>query len=306
MQHQKQRLDLWLVELGFCETRNQAQGLIMTRKVRLKETILEKAGHLLTSDQAEGLEVAELLPFVSRGGLKLAKALKEFPVNVESRHCLDIGASTGGFTDCLLQNGAAHVVAVDVGYGQLDWKLRQDPRVLCLEKTNIRHLTPEVLANHQISGLSISSISLVVSDVSFISLTKVFPGIPSLMAFDDKSNSSQLLDIIALLKPQFEFKDCFPEGKFDGVVRLPEHHLAILESVLPQLANTLKQANPAWKLAGVTLSPITGPKGNREFPVWFTTNPLTPAISMQTLGTLVEQAHQKPSENTPADESSIL
>lgn len=301
MQNQKQRLDLWLVELGFCETRNQAQGLIMTRKVRLKEIILEKAGHLLTAEQAEGLEVAELLPFVSRGGLKLAKALNVFPIQVEGRHCLDIGASTGGFTDCLLQNGAAHVVAVDVGYGQLDWKLRQDPRVLCLEKTNIRHLTPEILSTHQASD-----ISLVVSDVSFISLAKVIPSVPSLMAFHDTSNANHSHDIIALLKPQFEFKECFPQAKFDGVVRSPEQHLTILEAVLPQLETILKQVNPVWKLAGVTTSPITGPKGNREFPVWFTTNPLQPSFSRHELPALVAQAHTRHTETTALNESPLL
>jgi 23S rRNA (cytidine1920-2'-O)/16S rRNA (cytidine1409-2'-O)-methyltransferase len=200
----------------------------------------------------------------------------------------------------LLQHGAQHVVAVDVGYGQLDWKLRQDPRVLCLEKTNIRHLTPDILESHQASG-----ISLVVSDVSFISLTKVFPTIPSYMACDEAKTNGMSLDIIALLKPQFEFKDCFPDARFDGVVRSPEHHLVILETVLPQLENTLKQANPAWKLAGVTVSPITGPKGNREFPAWFTTNPTAPVFSRQTLAEQVALAHEKQSDD-PGEASTIL
>lgn len=280
MSSSKDRLDKWLVQLGLCESRNQAQSLILSGKVRANGVVMDKAGTLLNEEQARTLVLEAPPPFVSRGGLKLQKALSTFGVLPEGRVCLDVGASTGGFTDCLLQQGASHVVAVDVGYGQLDWRLRNDDRVTCLEKTNIRHLTPE-----QVSG----PVSLVVSDVSFISQAKVLPHAALFFApFPAQS------EMIALIKPQFEFKDSFPTAKFDGVVRDPAQHREILIRTLSTILSALQVIHPGWCLGAMTYSPVLGPKGNREFPVYFYRDPQwesgvsAASISLDTLQTGVE------------------
>jgi 23S rRNA (cytidine1920-2'-O)/16S rRNA (cytidine1409-2'-O)-methyltransferase len=189
------------------------------------------------------------LRYASRGGLKLEKALVAFGVSPEGRVCIDVGASTGGFTDCLLQHGATRVIAVDVGYGQLDWRLRNDARVRVLEKTHIGRLSPELLGETP---------SLGVVDASFISLTKVLPPLVTLLAPE--------AEIIALLKPQFEYGEFGPsEGRssraFKGVVRQPEAHRQILTGVLDALDVRL----PDWVCLALDTSPITGPKGNIEF-----------------------------------------
>jgi 23S rRNA (cytidine1920-2'-O)/16S rRNA (cytidine1409-2'-O)-methyltransferase len=244
----KERLDKLLVDRGLCNSRTQAQGMIMNGKVKVAGSVINKPGTPVSTAE-EDIEVAGLQPYVSRGGLKLEKALAAFGIQPQGRDCIDVGASTGGFTDCLLQNGAWHVIAVDVGYGQLDWKLRQDERVQVLEKTNIRELTPEQLDTQP---------SLGVVDTSFISLKKVLPPLASLL----QPNA----EIMALLKPQFEHRDYLDSSGFKGVVRGEENHRTIVMGVLEDLATLL----PDWQLVGLDFSPITGPKGNIEFLLYLT------------------------------------
>ncbi len=239
----KERLDKLLVDRGLCESRAQAQALIVDGKVSLKGQPLTKPGTQLPAD-VSGLAVAVAMPYVSRGGMKLEKALDGFGLDPAGWVCLDIGAATGGFTDCLLQRGAAKVYAVDVGYGQLEWKLRQDPRVVVMEKTNARQLTPAHVSDQP---------RLAVLDVSFISLKKVLPPISPLLA--------EQAHIVALLKPQFEYKDYVADKGFKGVVHGREKHQAVVAGVLGDLAALL----PDWQWVGLDFSPITGPKGNIEY-----------------------------------------
>ena len=244
---QKIRLDLLLVEKDLCDSRAKAQGLILAGKVLVNGQRVDKAGTLV-SETAE-IAVSEGLKYVSRGGLKLEKALEVFQVNPSGVTCLDIGAATGGFTDCLLQNGAAKVYAVDVGYGQLAWKLREDPRVVVMEKTNVRLLSASMLAD---------KLDLIVCDASFISLKKTLPVVAQSGFLSEKPQ------IIALLKPQFEHKDYVDDPGFKGVVREAVHHKAIITGVL----GSLQAAMPGWGLFGLDYSPITGPEGNIEFLIW--------------------------------------
>jgi 23S rRNA (cytidine1920-2'-O)/16S rRNA (cytidine1409-2'-O)-methyltransferase len=238
----KERLDKLLVDRGLCVSRTQAQALIMDGKVRVGGEVITKPGTPMAADSE--IELAGVQPYVSRGGLKLEKALSVFSVEPQGKTCMDVGAATGGFTDCLLQHGAERVIAVDVGYGQLEWKLRQDSRVQVLEKTNIRDLKPENL---------VAQPSLGVVDTSFISLKKVLPPLALLLA--------PAADMITLLKPQFEYRDYLQDKSFKGVVRGAESHRAVITGVLSDLDGLL----PAWHLKALDFSPITGPKGNIEF-----------------------------------------
>lgn len=244
---EKERLDKLLVDRGLCATRTQAQALIMDHKVQVLGAVVNKPGALVPVTVID-IVVAAGLRYVSRGGLKLEKALSVFGISAENRVCMDVGASTGGFTDCLLQNGASAVIAVDVGYGQLDWKLRTDPRVQSLEKTNIRTLEASQLAHTP---------SLGVVDTSFISLKKVLPSLSALLTPE--------AEMMALLKPQFEYRDYVSERGFKGVVRHPDDHQAILKGVLMDLAGLLEN----WDCVGLDFSPITGPKGNIEFLLYY-------------------------------------
>lgn len=248
MAAQKDRLDKIVVDRGLCASRAQAQALIMDGKVKVRGEVVKKPGTLISLAESD-IEVAGLQPFVSRGGLKLAKAIPLFNIQTQNRVCMDVGASTGGFTDCLLQHGANTVIAVDVGYGQLDWKLRSNERVQVLEKTNIRELQPAQLT-------AIPSLGVV--DTSFISLKKVLPPLSTLLASD--------AEMVALLKPQFEHKDYLNDPGFKGVVKGKENHQRILQGVLEDLKSLL----PDWTLAGLDFSPITGPKGNVEFLLYYT------------------------------------
>jgi 23S rRNA (cytidine1920-2'-O)/16S rRNA (cytidine1409-2'-O)-methyltransferase len=234
----KERLDKLLVMRGLAETRAKAQSLILAGQVFADQQRLEKAGQLVSIDV--NLTIKEPLPFVGRGGLKLAAALDHFKVEVANKICLDIGASTGGFTDCLLQNGAARVVTVDVGYGQLDWKLRQDSRVEVRENVNARYLRPEDFH---------SLFEIVVVDVSFISLTRILPVIPPLV---DPSAS-----VITLIKPQFEVGR--GEVGKGGIVRDEAAQLRVVEEI------TTFAATLGLRSRGVIDSPILGADGNREF-----------------------------------------
>lgn len=237
----KVRADKLLTDRGLVPSRERARALIMAGQVIVGDHKVEKAGQLV--DDALEIRIKNDIPFVSRGGLKLEKALVEFGIDVTGLIVMDVGASTGGFTDCLLQRGAARVFAVDVGYGQLAWKLQKDERVLSLEKTNIRYLQPETLP---------AVPDMAVIDASFISLDKVLPNTLQLV----KSQGA----IVALIKPQFEVGR--GEVGRGGVVRDPEKHAAVIDSVC-LLAKGLD-----LEVKGVTESPITGPKGNREFLVY--------------------------------------
>ncbi len=236
----KQRADLLLVERGLAESRARAQALILAGKVFSGVRRVQKAGDTLGLDVA--LEVrGQDHPWVSRGGLKLAHALESFALSPAGRVCLDIGASTGGFTDVLLHNGAARVHAVDVGHGQLAWKLRSDPRVVVHEKTNARHLTAEAIGE---------TAGALVCDASFIGLRTVLPAPLSLCGPDAWA--------VALIKPQFEAGPGQVGSK--GVVRDPAVHEAVCATIQEWWS-----ALPGWTVLGIAESPITGPEGNREF-----------------------------------------
>ena len=236
----KQRADLLLVALGLAESRARAQALILAGKVFSDTKRVEKAGDLL----ADGAPIdvrGQDHPWVSRGGLKLAHALAHFGLNPEERLCLDLGASTGGFTDVLLQHGAAKVYAVDVGHGQLAWKLRQDPRVVVLEKTNARYLDASAIPE---------PIGALVCDASFIGLRTILPAPLALCAPGAFA--------VALIKPQFEAGPG-QVGK-GGVVRDAALHRSVCALIADWWA-----ALPGWQVLGITESPITGPEGNKEF-----------------------------------------
>ncbi len=235
----KERLDKLLVEMGLVQSRERARALILAGSVLVDDVVVDKAGTRVSSD-ADFRVRGDTIPYVSRGGLKLAKALEVFPVTASGRTAIDVGASTGGFTDCLLQNGAARVYAVDVGYGQLAWSLRNDPRVISLERTNIRNLTADQLPVRP---------DLAVIDASFISLEKVLP--PTLALLDLPA------DIIALIKPQFEVGR--GEVGKGGVVRDTVQHEKVKERI------RVFAAEIGCDVIGVEESPVTGPKGNREF-----------------------------------------
>jgi 23S rRNA (cytidine1920-2'-O)/16S rRNA (cytidine1409-2'-O)-methyltransferase len=236
----RQRADQLLVDRGLVESRTRAQALILAGKVFSGEQRIDKAGQSLASDTPLDVRGQDH-PWSSRGGLKLDHALTHFNLSPQGRICLDVGASTGGFTDVLLTRGAAKVHAVDVGHGQLAWKLRSDPRVVVHEKTNARYLTRETITD---------PIDALVCDASFIGLATLLPAPLALCAPGAWA--------VTLIKPQFE---AGPEavGR-KGVVRDPAVHLAVCERIEGWWA-----AQPGWRVLGITESPITGPEGNREF-----------------------------------------
>jgi 23S rRNA (cytidine1920-2'-O)/16S rRNA (cytidine1409-2'-O)-methyltransferase len=242
----KSRLDKLLLERGMAGSRERAQALILAGKVLVNGQKIEKAGASVEVE-AELRLLGEDLKYVSRGGLKLEKALDHWHIEVVAKTCLDIGASTGGFTDCLLQRGAARVIAVDTGYGQIDFRLRQDPRVRLLEKTNARYLTREQLGE---------TVDLVVMDVAFISATLVLPAVIA-SAFPETTEARRGCQVVVLVKPQFEVgREKVGKG---GIVRDPDAQAAAVE-----------QVRQAVLAAGATTtevieSPILGAEGNREF-----------------------------------------
>ena len=241
----KQRLDTLLVDLGLSPSRQQAQRLIQAGEVTVNQHKVDKVGTEV--DITAEIQVKERPPFVSRGGEKLAKALEFFAISVTDRICLDGGISTGGFTDCLLQAGAKQVYGVDVGYGQVDWKIRNDERVILKERTNLRQLQPEELyAENAILP------DLIVVDVSFISLTKILPAVWQL--------TQAPREAVLLVKPQFEVGRSRIGKK--GVVRDPHDQADAIFNVM-QGALEL-----GWKYQGLTWSPITGPAGNIEYLLW--------------------------------------
>ncbi len=238
----KVRLDQLLVDLGLAQSRERAKITIMEGSVFVDNQRVDKPGTAI--DPERKIEVrGEVLPYVSRGGLKLEKALKVFPVDPSGKTCIDCGASTGGFTDVLLQNGAAKVYAVDVGYGQLAWKLRTDERVVNMERTNLRYITAEQIPE---------PLDLGVCDVAFISIRLILPAVRELLRDD--------ADMICLIKPQFE-AGREKVGK-NGVVRDPKVHLEVLQSFLEYFPGA------GFSLMGLDFSPIRGPEGNIEYLAW--------------------------------------
>ena len=244
MASKKERLDILLVEKGICESREKAKTNIMAGLIFVDGQRVDKAGEKVKVD-ADIVFKGEKLKYVSRGGLKLEKAMKTFGIDLTDKVCMEIGASTGGFTDCMLQNNASKVFAVDVGYGQFAWKLRTDERVVCMEKTNIRYVTPEDI------GVALDFASI---DVSFISLRTIMPAVKALLG--DKG------EVVALIKPQFEAgRD--KVGK-KGVVRDKEVHLEVIDRIINFLIEN------ELNVLGLSYSPIKGPEGNREYLVYFT------------------------------------
>ena len=261
----KKRLDVLLVERGYADTRAKAQAIIMSGQVYVADQKADKPG--TSYEETAEIEVrGATCPYVSRGGLKLEKALRDFGVDPTGYVCSDSGASTGGFTDCLLQQGAAKVFAIDVGYGQLDWKIRSDPRVVVMERTNVRYVTPEQLGE---------PLDLSVVDVSFISLRIVLPVIKTFL----KPSAGQVL---CLIKPQFEAgKD--KVGK-KGVVRDPKTHKEVLDGFVGMVKDC------GFRILGLTFSPVKGPEGNIEFLAHLT---LADAVGIEPdTDLVVAQAHE--------------
>lgn len=235
----KERLDVLLVNRGLAESREKAKTIIMSGIVYVDGQKEDKAGSNFPEEAV--IEVrGNTLKYVSRGGLKLEKAMENFDVTIDGKICMDVGSSTGGFTDCMLQNGAVKVYAVDVGHGQLAWKLRNDERVVCMEKTNIRYVTPEQVADK----IQFSSI-----DVSFISLTKVLGPVKELLSDDGQ--------IVCLIKPQFE-AGREKVGKH-GVVRDKSVHLEVIEKVIEYAVSI------GFEVLNLEFSPVKGPEGNIEY-----------------------------------------
>lgn len=244
MSETKKRLDVLLVEKGMFPSREKAKACIMAGLIYVNGNKSDKCGENIK--EGSKLEFrGQGLKYVSRGGLKLEKAINKFNIYVQNKTCFDIGASTGGFTDCMLQNGAKKVFAIDVGYGQFAWKLRVDPRVVCMERTNVRYVTPDNIGE---SG-DFASI-----DVSFISLTKVIPPVVNLL--NEKGS------VVALIKPQFE-AGREKVGK-KGVVREASTHSEVIKKIVDFISNI------DLKVIDIDFSPITGPEGNIEYLIYFT------------------------------------
>ena len=263
----KKRLDLLMVERALAPSREKAKAYIMSGDVYVDGQKEDKAGTMFK--ETVKIEVrGNTLPYVSRGGLKLEKAMNNFGVSLDGKVCMDVGASTGGFTDCMLQNGAVKVYSIDVGYGQLDWKLRNDPRVVCMEKTNIRYVLPENLQE----PAQFSSI-----DVSFISLTKVLLPVRNLLTDDG--------EIVCLIKPQFE-AGREKVGK-KGVVR----DSAVHKEVIEKIRNFVLEQG--FSVIDITFSPVKGPEGNIEYLIYIRKSEHPEDMSHMDISSLVVQSHQQ-------------
>ena len=265
----KERLDKILVDLGYFETKSKASAAILAGNVMIGTEVITKAGFQLDPSKEYDFKVKSM-PYVSRGGFKLQKALEAFDIYVKDRICFDAGASTGGFTDCLLQHGAKFVYAVDVGYGQLDWKIRSSAKVKTIEKTNLK-----ICNFNDIYQKNEPAADLLVSDLSFISLEKVLPNLKTLMNPD-------FHEMICLIKPQFEAgRELVEKG---GVVKDKNTHKMVIENVLHCISAL------EYTIKGLTYSSIKGPAGNIEYLVWFSTNKENPAdIDIENV---VNSAHQ--------------
>ena len=270
----KERLDVLLVKKGLAPSREKAKAVIMAGSVYVDGQKEDKAGSVFDEESAQIEVRGHILPYVSRGGLKLEKALKVFPITLTDKICMDIGASTGGFTDCMLQNGAVKVYSVDVGYGQLDWKLRQDERVVCMEKTNFRYMTPEDIPD----VLDFASV-----DVSFISLDKILT--PAYALLREQG------EMVALIKPQFE-AGREKVGK-KGVVRDPKVHEEVISRIVCHADEV------SFEVLDLSYSPIRGPEGNIEYLIHLKKNPERTVypdileVFEKKIREIVEEAHQE-------------
>ena len=264
----KERLDKYLTDLGYFETKSKASAAILAGHVKINDEYITKAGFQINPSKEYDI-VVKSMPYVSRGGFKLKKALDAFDFSVKDRICFDAGASTGGFTDCLLQNGAGFVYAVDVGYGQLDWKIRSDKRVKTIERTNLKLCDySDIYTNEEPAA------DLLVSDLSFISLTKVLENLKKLLNPD-------FHEMICLIKPQFEAgKEKVEKG---GVVKDKKVHKEVIENVI-NFARTLD-----YSIQGLTYSSIKGPSGNIEYLVWLSTEASEP--QQYDIEEIVNEAH---------------
>lgn len=264
----KERLDVLLVKKNLVQSRERAKTTIMAGMVIVDGNKIDKAGTMV-KETADIRVLGNQIPYVSRGGLKLEKAIKEFGVELKGKVTADIGASTGGFTDCMLQNGAVKVFAIDVGYGQLAWSLRTDERVVNMERTNVRNVTPEDIGQF---------IDLASIDVAFISLEKVLPAVKAMLKPDGQ--------VVALIKPQFEAgKE--KVGK-KGVVRDPKVHLEVIHKVI-DIAREMD-----FVTKELTFSPVKGPEGNIEYLVWLTKDKdADDNVTDEVMASTVELAHSK-------------
>ena len=264
----KERLDKYLTDLGYFETKSKASAAILAGHVKINDEYITKAGFQINPSKEYDI-VVKSMPYVSRGGFKLKKALDAFDFSVKDRICFDAGASTGGFTDCLLQNGAGFVYAVDVGYGQLDWKIRSDKRVKTIERTNLKLCDySDIYTNEEPAA------DLLVSDLSFISLTKVLENLKKLLNPD-------FHEMICLIKPQFEAgKEKVEKG---GVVKDKKVHKEVIENVI-NFARTLD-----YSIQGLTYSSIKGPSGNIEYLVWLSIEASEP--QQYDIEEIVNEAH---------------
>ena len=261
----KERLDVLLVKRNLAESREKAKAIIMSGNVFVEDQREDKAGTTFPEDVK--IEVrGHVMPYVSRGGLKLEKAIKNFDVSVEGKVCTDVGSSTGGFTDCMLQNGARKVYAIDVGYGQLAWKLRTDARVVNLERTNVRYLTDEQVPE-PVDFFSV--------DVSFISLCLVLPVARKFLADGGQA--------VCLIKPQFEAG----RGKVGkkGVVREPSIHVEVVEKIVHFVLEN------GFSVEGLTFSPVKGPEGNIEYLAFLSKSEQTHSVPLD-IPALVEESHR--------------
>lgn len=263
----KIRLDVYLVDNGLTSSRERAKALIMAGQVYVKNQKCDKAGMMIDESETSVEVRGEQLKYVSRGGLKLEKAMAEFPITLEGKTAMDIGASTGGFTDCMLQNGAKKVFAVDVGYGQFAWKLRQDERVVNMERTNIRYVTTDDI------GTTVDFASI---DVSFISLKLVLP-----VAYNLLSENGE---IVALIKPQFE-AGRGQVGK-KGVVRDKNVHFDVIRGVL-SFASEI-----GFDILGLSYSPIKGPEGNIEYLAYLKKSDEVHELTDEDISAVVEKSHE--------------
>lgn len=263
----KDRIDKLLVELGHFESRERARKNIMAGKILVNNFVVDKPGFIISSEDVIQIK-EDLIPYVSRGGLKLEKSIERWGIRLQDRVCMDIGASTGGFTDVMLQHGAKKVYSVDVGYGQLDWKLRNDPRVVNMERTNIRYLKKDDLSN-EVDFFSI--------DVSFISLKLVLPKLREL--------SNGAFECVALIKPQFEVGR--NEVGKKGVVREKKSHIKAISLAIEYATNEHLMVHD------IDYSPIKGPKGNIEFLIYLSCGKISGSNDIDIdIETVVQQAHE--------------
>lgn len=256
-----------LVDKGYFESREKAKAHVMAGLIMVDDKVVDKVGEKVSEDSHIGVK-GNAIPYVSRGGLKLERALEVFPVSVNGKTAIDIGASTGGFTDCLLQNGVPKVWAIDVGYGQLAWKLRQDERVVVMERTNIRHVTAQDIGER---------VPLIVTDVSFISLLKVLPAAFDLLKEDG--------EIVCLIKPQFEAG----RGKVGkkGIVRDPAVHHEVIKNITQFVIES------GYGIGGLNYSPVKGTKGNIEYLLYIVPLSKGMDVNEEMIEALVEKAHKE-------------